>query len=438
MDQDTLLSVTTLSFDIAGLELFLPLTSGATVVLVSHEVAADGTQLSARLTDSGATVMQATPATWRLLLEAGWPGSHRLKILCGGEAFPRELANQLVERVPALWNMYGPTETTIWSATYRVEAGDDPVSIGGPIANTQIYLLDEHLSPVPIGVPGELYVGGDGLARGYFNRPSLTAERFIPNPFSAKPGARLYNTGDLARYRLDGNIEFLGRIDHQVKVRGFRIELAEIEAVLGQHTAVQETVVLAREDVPGDKRLVAYIVPGQEPAPTVSELRRFLKGKLPDYMVPSTFMVLDALPLTPNGKVDRRALPAPEGVRPELEAAYVAPRSELERAITQVWQEVLQVEKAGVHDNFFELGGHSLLMAQIHGRLQEEIFGQKLSMVEMFQYPTIHSLAKYLSQMQSEQPSSQPSYERVEIRSARKASMRQQRQRRQKSRSTNQ
>lgn len=435
-DRDVLLSVTTLSFDIAGLELFLPLSVGASVVLVNHEVATDGVQLAARLTNSGATVMQATPATWRLLLESGWPGSRRLKILCGGEAFPRELANQLVEKGAALWNMYGPTESTIWSAIHPLEAGDGPVSIGRPIANTQIYLLDACLQPVPVGVPGELYIGGDGLARGYFNRPSLTAEKFIPNPFSDEPGSRLYRTGDLARYRPDGHIEFLGRIDHQMKIRGFRIELGEIEAALSQHPTVRETVVVAREDAPGDKRLVAYVVPKQEPAPTVSELRRFLKGKLPDYMVPSNFVMLDVLPLTPNGKVDRRALPSPQGLRPELEVVYATPKTELERHIAAVWQEVLKVEKVGAHDNFFELGGHSLLMARIHGQLQGESFGKELSMVELFQYPTVHSLAKHLSQAQIEQLSLQSSRERVEIRSARRASMSQQRQRRRKSRST--
>lgn len=430
-DGDILLSVTTLSFDIAGLELFLPLTVGARVVVVGREVAGDGMYLSAQLAGSGATAMQATPATWRLLLEAGWKGNRQLKILCGGEAFPRELANQLVERSSRLWNMYGPTETTIWSAIYPVKVGDGPVSIGRPIANTQVYLLDKRLNPVPIGVVGELYIGGDSLARGYFNRPVLTAKKFVPHPFSTGPGARLYNTGDLARYLPDGNIEFLGRIDHQVKIRGFRIELAEIEVTLGQHTAVQETVVLAREDTPGDKRLVAYVVLNQEPVTTTSELRHFLKEKLPDYMVPSAFVMLDALPLTPNGKIDRRALPAPEGLRPELEVAYVMPQTRLERHIATVWQNVLQVEKVGGHDNFFELGGHSLLMAKIHSRLQEEGFGSGLSMVELFQYPTVHSLARYLSSKES----FEPDRERVEIRSARKASMKQQRERRRKARS---
>jgi acyl carrier protein len=278
------------------------------------------------------------------------------------------------------------------------------VSIGRPIANTQIYLLDSHLQPVPIGVPGELYIGGAGLARGYLNRPELTAQKFIPNPFSSEPSSRLYKTGDLARYLPDGNIEFIGRIDHQVKIRGFRIELGEIEAVLRQHPAVQETVVLDREDVPGDKRLVAYVVPHQEQSPTSSELRHFLKEQLPEYMVPSAFVTLETLPLTPNGKVDRRALPNQEGLRPDLEPTYVAPQTEVERSIATVWQEVLHVENVGVHDNFFDLGGHSLLMVKIQTKLQE-VVNRDVSMTELFKYPTINSLARYLIQEQVEQPS---------------------------------
>lgn len=433
--QDTLLSVTTLSFDIAGLELFLPLTVGAKVVLVNPEVVADGNRLAAQLAEfTGTTMMQATPATWQLLLETGWAGSPSLMMLCGGEAFPRELANRLAKKGAALWNMYGPTETTIWSAICQISAGDGAVPIGYPIANTQIYLLDKHLSPVPVGVPGALYIGGDGLARGYFNRHSLTAEKFIPNPFSNEPGARLYYTGDLARYRPDGSIEFLGRMDHQVKIRGYRIELAEIEAVLIRSTAVQNAVVMAREDTSGDRRLVAYIVPDQKPTPTVGELRRFLQKKLPDYMVPSIFMMLEALPLTPNGKIDRRTLPMPEGLRPQLESAYIVPQTGLEQHIAGIWQKVLQVENIGIHDNFFELGGHSLLMAQIQTQLQETVLEQELTIVELFQYPTIHSLTKYLSEKQNEQPPSPSASERVNVRSARQTAMQQQRQQRRQSR----
>lgn len=258
--EDTLLAVTTLSFDIAALELFLPLIVGARVIVASRDLVADGAALIETLQRTGTTVMQATPVTWRLLLAAGWRGKPDLKILCGGEALPLDLAQQMLPKAASLWNLYGPTETTIWSTLCQIEPGEEAISIGRPIANTQIYLLDAYLHLVPIGVPGELYIGGDGLARGYLNRPELTAERFIPHPFSTVPGARLYKTGDLARYRPDGTIEHLGRLDFQVKLRGFRIELGEIEAVLAQHPAVRQAVVIAREDVPGDKRLVAYVL----------------------------------------------------------------------------------------------------------------------------------------------------------------------------------
>ena len=388
---DTLLAVTTLSFDIAGLELYLPLCVGARLVVASREVASDGVRLSERLSD--ATVMQATPATWRLLLEAGWQGSERLKILCGGEALSRELANQLLERSAVLWNLYGPTETTIWSAAHKVEFNSGPVPIGRPIANTQFYLLDRHLQPVPIGVPGELYIGGAGLAQGYLHRPELTAERFIVNPFSAEAGARLYKTGDLARYLPSGEIEYLGRLDHQVKIRGFRIELGEVEAVLAGHKSVAENVVVTREDVPGEKRLVAYVISKQDEAPSVSELRSYLKERLPEYMVPSAFVQLEALPLTPNGKVDRRALPVPDQERPQLEKAFVAPRTATEEVVAGVWADVLRLEQVGVYDNFFDLGGHSLLATQVISRVRVAL-QVELSLHSLFEEPTVAGLAK--------------------------------------------
>jgi len=271
-EHDVLLAVTTICFDIAALEIYLPIVVGARVVLVAREVASNAAELLKTLTRSGATVMQATPATWRLLLAAGWCGNKQLKILCGGEALTRELANQLLEKSHSLWNMYGPTETTIWSIIHKVEPGNSPVLIGRPIANTQIYLLDQHsrrkgdpIMPAPIGVPGDLLIGGVGLARGYLNQSELTNEKFIPNPLSDEPGDRLYKTGDLARYLPDGNIEFIGRIDHQVKIRGFRIELGDIEAAIDHYPAVRETVVIVRQDQSGDKRLVAYVVPKPHP-----------------------------------------------------------------------------------------------------------------------------------------------------------------------------
>ncbi len=392
---DTLVAVTTLSFDIAGLELFLPLTIGARVVIADSSLVADGPQLMALMDRSHVTVMQATPITWRVLIQAGWQGDPRLKILCGGEALPRELADQLLTRCGEVWNMYGPTETTIWSTVYRVEAGAGAISIGRPIANTQVYILDAQMQPTPIGVEGELYIGGDGLARGYFNRPELTAEKFIRDPFAAAENARLYKTGDLARYRADGSIEFLGRIDQQVKIRGFRIELGEIEAVLAQHAQVRQAVVVAREDTPGDKRLVAYLI-AKESTPSVSDLRNFLKELLPDYMVPTAFVTLEVFPLTPNGKVDRKALPAPDGARPQISANYAAPQTDIERALAAIWQDVLKVERVGVHDNFFDLGGHSLLIVQVHTRLKS-ITPAAIAIADMFRYPTIATLANFLN-----------------------------------------
>ncbi len=612
---DVLLAVTTISFDIAVLELFLPLTVGASVVLVTREVASDATQLIKVFSSSEATVMQATPATWRMLISAGWQGSSTLKILCGGEAMSRDLADQLLERSASVWNMYGPTETTIWSAVHQVEPGDTPIPIGRPIANTQIYLVDPELKRksdpiklVPIGEPGELLIGGVGLARGYLNRPEQTDERFIPDPFSNEPGARLYRTGDLARYRSDGTIEFIGRVDHQVKIRGYRIELGDIETALYQHSAVRQAVVVAREDVPGDKRLVAYLVtdlnvervplksdclvewdgnptltlttmdlsssglcltdvpadwqegmslalslqlPGVEDelalkgtlawlqgeragilfqtTPTeqsllrqsikhiaqteglvVSDLRRteprvplqstciaefesgetlelttqnislggirlaansadiwkegmslrlqlqlpgvkdelclrgivvwhfgeyagiefettrakqvqihqsmeyitetqglslahlrsFLKEKLPDYMVPSIFVMLDALPLTPNRKVDRRALPAPNEVKSVLEETFVAPQTPLEEHLAEIWAQVLGVERVGACDNFFELGGHSLLAAQLLAQVRET-FHIELPLLSLFEAPTVAGLALEIENSQS-------------------------------------
>ncbi|KAB8315461.1 non-ribosomal peptide synthetase [Tolypothrix campylonemoides VB511288] len=397
--EDILLSVTTLSFDIAALELYLPLIVGARLVLVNREVTTDSNQLLKQLASNDVTVMQATPATWRMLVAAGWQSKNTMKILCGGEALDSSLAYQLLERGQEVWNLYGPTETTIWSAVQKVNYQEQQQGvsfIGRPIANTQFYILDPHQKLVPIGVPGELHIGGVGLARGYWNRPELTKEKFIPSPFES--GKRLYKTGDLARYLTDGNIEFLGRIDHQVKIRGFRIELGEIEALLDQHPQIRETVVVAREDIPNDCRLVAYLVT-HETTLSVNELRNFLKEKLPEYMLPSAFVVLDALPLTPNGKVDRRSLPAPENLRPELTAAYQPPQSEIEKTIAQIWQEVLHLDKLGIHDNFFDLGGHSLLMLQVNNKLRA-ILQRDISVVTMFQNPTIYSFAQYLHQQQ--------------------------------------
>jgi amino acid adenylation domain-containing protein len=391
--EDTLLAVTTVSFDIAALELYLPLTVGACVVLVSRETAADGYQLRETLERTAPTVMQATPATWRLLVEAGWEGSKDIKVLCGGEAMPRDLARELLKRASAVWNMYGPTETTVWSTTSQITSSDGPITVGRPIANTEIYVLDSHLEPVPVGAPGELYIGGDGVARGYLHRPDLTAEKFIPNPFGEQEsGARLYRTGDLARYRANGEIECLGRIDYQVKLRGFRIELGEIESVLDQHPAVRQNVVVVREDVPGDKRLVAYVAAVKGHSLTADMLRAVLKQKLPDYMLPSRFVFLEALPLTPNGKVDRRALPAPQDLELAKQKEYVAAEDAVESRLLKIWESVLSIRSLGVKQNFFELGGHSLLVAKLLSQIKRE-FRTQLSMAAIFQAPTVEQQA---------------------------------------------
>jgi amino acid adenylation domain-containing protein len=394
---DRLLSVTTLSFDIAGLEIYLPLIVGASVEIVSREVSSDGFQLLAKLASSAATVMQATPVTWRMLIEAGWKGTPNLKMLCGGEAISRKLATQLLQSGGSLWNMYGPTETTIWSTCSRIASEHEPIVIGRPIANTDIFILDELLQPVPIGVAGELHIGGEGLARGYLKRPELTAEKFIASPFAQDPDARLYKTGDLARYRPNGDIECLGRIDHQVKLRGFRIELGDIEAALRQHRGVNETVVVAREDTPGDKHLVAYFVPLEETPATVGELRNFLKEKLPEYMVPSAFVVLEAMPLTPNGKVNRRALPAPEQTTLAPSESFAASRDALESQLVTIWENVLGVRPIGIRHSFFELGGNSLVAVRLMQRI-EQAFGKHLSIATLFQAPTIEQLAGILRQ----------------------------------------
>jgi amino acid adenylation domain-containing protein len=388
---DVLLAVTTLSFDIAALELYLPLIAGACVNIASRDAAADPNQLMVALR-SGVTVMQATPATWKMLIQAGWRGSERLSVFCGGEALTRELATQLLERCGSLWNLYGPTETTIWSTAGKIESPAERITIGRPIANTKIYLLDGNLNPVPVGVPGELYIGGEGLARGYLDRPALTIERFLPNPFTANPSDRIYQTGDVARYLPDGRIECLGRVDQQVKIRGFRVELGEIESLLRAHETIADAVVTAREDATGNSVLVAYVVAADEVAIDSKALREFLGAKLPAYMQPAAYVDLPTLPLTPNGKVDRRALPAPRFDQQSLNS-YVAPRTQTEAALARIWAEVLRLTKVGVDDNFFEIGGHSLLATQVVARVAEMLHIQ-LQVRTLFECPTIARLAE--------------------------------------------
>ncbi|HEX3554229.1 MAG TPA: amino acid adenylation domain-containing protein, partial [Thermoanaerobaculia bacterium] len=395
---DLLLAVTSLSFDIAAVELFLPLMVGARVLIATAEETADGALLLGRLAGSGATVMQATPATWRMLLAGGWSEAGALRLaMTGGEALSGDLAALLVRQAGEVWNLYGPTETAIWSAVFRVavpfstSGTSATVPIGRPIANTGLHVLEPTFEPAPVGVPGELFIGGSGVARGYAGRPDLTAERFVPDPWSGVPGARLYRTGDLARLRSDGVIEFLGRTDHQVKVRGFRIEPGEIEAALCRHPGIDVAVVVPRGV--GVPVLVAYVVPAAgRAAPASAELREHLRRSLPEHMIPAVFMPLAALPLTPNRKIDRNALPDPDaGVRPE--DGRIAPRTPTEELVAGVWAEVVRAERIGVGESFFELGGHSLLATQVVSRLRQA-FGVELPVRALFEAPTVEALAQ--------------------------------------------
>jgi amino acid adenylation domain-containing protein len=388
---DVLVAVTTLAFDIAGLELFLPLVTGAKLVLASRQVAADGESLMALLARCDATIMQATPATWRLMIEAGWAGDNGLRALCGGEAITPELVAELRPRCKELWNMYGPTETTIWSTVARLEVGE-PVTIGRPIDNTQVHVLDDNMQRLPIGVTGELYIGGAGVARGYRHRPGLTAERFVRDHFGVGSTPRLYRTGDLGRYRSDGQLECLGRRDHQVKIRGYRIELGEIEAVLEQHSDVREAVVVDREDERVGRYLVAWFVSHADEPPSRRELREHLGRQLPDYMIPPVFSELDAIPRLPNGKVDRAALPRSRGSRVEVERHLAEPRDDFELRLQSLWKNVLGVESVGITDNFFDLGGHSLLAMRLLAEI-EASFGISLALPRLVEAPTIEHLA---------------------------------------------
>jgi hypothetical protein len=324
-------------------------------------------------------------------------------LLIGGEAFPTALASKLRRLVRGqILNMYGPTETTIWSAVYPVESVQNTVPIGRPVANTTLYILDSHMQPVPIGTSGELYIGGEGVVRGYWNRPDLTAERFVPDPFSDNAKARLYKTGDIARYLADGNVEFLGRNDHQVKIRGYRIELGEIETLLDQHPSLQKAVIIAREDMIGDKRLVAYLISRNGNPPVFSELRDYLRERLPDFMIPSHFVALDAFPLTPNKKIDRKALPMPGKATVERrENAFVPPQNPLQQQIAAIWQDLLGVPSVGIHDNFFDLGGHSLLAVQAHRRILEAT-GKELTVTDLFRFTTIQALVAFLNEQNHE------------------------------------
>ncbi|HWN42377.1 MAG TPA: amino acid adenylation domain-containing protein, partial [Thermoanaerobaculia bacterium] len=391
--EDAVPALTTLSFDIAGLEIYLPLMMGGRIEMISREEASDGRRLAERIASSRVTVMQGTPATWRLLVDSGWNGLAGLKGLCGGEALPRGLADALLVRGVELWNVYGPTETAIWSAAGKVVLGEEgPVSLGQPIDNTRLYIVDQGFRPVPVGVPGELWIAGDGVARGYLRRADLTADRFIADPFSDEPGARLYRTGDLVRYRGPGEIEFLGRIDYQVKIRGFRIEPGEIEAVLEQHPKVREAVVRAVGEPHVWQRLVAYVLPEEDRQVTAEVLQSFLSRVLPAYMMPSAFMLMDALPRTTSGKVDRKALPAPEELRGYGARERAAPRTPMEELLATFWSEVIGRDEIGVDEDFFALGGDSLLAMRVVTRVRERL-GAELPVRDIFESRTVAKLA---------------------------------------------
>jgi amino acid adenylation domain-containing protein len=393
---DVVISVATHAVDLPVPDFYLTLMAGGRLVMVPRDATMDGVELADWMARNGGTSIAATATTLQLLIDAGWKGSAALKISAGGEALPRALAEELRPRCASLWNVYGPTETTVWSSVLELQPGEGSPPIGGPLWNTTFYVVDRNMQAVPIGVPGELLIGGDGLAGGYLNRPELTAEKFIQDPFSGDPASRLYRTGDLVRWRPDGTLEFLGRVDLQVKLRGFRIELEEIEAVLASHPEVGGAAAAVHERAPGDQRLVAYVVPEGDGAVDVEELRRLCKTRLAPYMVPSAFVQLEAFPTTPNRKLDRRALPAPDGIRPDLERSYAPPETPVEESLAGIWSEVLGIDRVGLDDEFFDLGGHSLLAVRMLARVQEKL-GVELPLGTVFEYSTVRELAATVS-----------------------------------------
>jgi amino acid adenylation domain-containing protein len=390
---------TSICFDLSVFELFAPLTSGGRVILVDNALALG--QLNAAVAP---TLINTVPSvmTEILGLKEFPPTIHTVNL--AGEPLNTTLVGEIYQQTNTkhVYDLYGPSETTTYS-TCALRMGDGVQTIGRPIANSQIYILDQRMNSVPVGIPGELYIGGDGVARGYINRPELTAEKFLANPFSAEEGGRLYKTGDLARYLPHGNIQFIGRVDNQVKIRGYRIELGEIEAVLTRHPQVGHAVVTVREDSPGDKRLVAYVVATEKEELQANELRQFLKTKLPDYMVPRAFVNLASLPLTATGKINRKALPAPDECALEAQEEFAAPRTPVEALLAQIWSEVLKLQRVGIHDNFFDLGGHSLLATQVISRIRDA-FNLEIPLRTVFESPTVDELAVAVSHMREKGP----------------------------------
>jgi amino acid adenylation domain-containing protein len=397
---DKVLQKTPFSFDVSVWEFFWPLLVGARLVVAQPGGHRDAAYLVKLIREAGITVLHFVPSMLRVFLEEpGVEGCQSLQqVMCSGEALPYDLQEQFFKLSAAqLHNLYGPTEAAVDVTHWTCRRGDERkiVPIGRPVANTQVYILDRHLQPVPVGVAGELHLGGVQVGRGYRNRPELTAEKFIPDPFSTIPGAKLYKTGDLCRWLPDGVVEYLGRMDFQVKIRGFRIELGEIEAILGEHPLVKNCAVIADERLPGEKRLLAYLVLAEESGSATAELREYLKQKLPEYMVPAAWVTLTALPLNPNGKLDRKALPAPDLSQLAQLPDYVAPRNQTEETLARLWSEILGVERVGIHDDFFELGGHSLLVTQLTSR-SRKVFGIDIPLRRVFQSPTVAQLAEYV------------------------------------------
>lgn len=392
---DRLLAVTTISFDIAALELLLPIWCGGTVVIATREQAADGWQLAELIQRHSITVMQATPATWQMLIDSGWSGTSGLKVLCGGEALQPGLASQLISRCGELWNMYGPTETTIWSSAQRI-GPHAPDEVGGAIANTRLHVLKDDGTPALEDETGELWIGGAGVALGYLNQPALTAERFVCDPFSGEPGGRLYRTGDLVRKGSDGKIHFIGRVDNQVKVRGFRIELGEIEAHLARHDGVRQAIVVPRDGVRSEPELVACFIPEppETAGPSTASLRDHCRRTLPDYMIPARFVPMASFPLTPNNKIDRGRLAGAEFETVE-NRVIEPPATSAEEYLLAIWRDQFGGREFGVTDDFFEIGGHSLIAARIMARMQRG-FGRTIPMVTFFEAPTVRKLASLL------------------------------------------
>jgi amino acid adenylation domain-containing protein len=398
---DTLLAVTTVAFDVAEMDFYLPLLNGARLVIANQETVHDIELLKNKIDSSGATLFLATPVTFKMLILSSWKGKADLRVLSGGEALSRELAGKLLQRCGEVWNGYAPTETTIYSLVKKVlpenTTGDGYVELGRPLDNTLLYVLNSKRVPVPMGIPGELYIGGEGVSLGYLNLPEMTSERFIKDPVGIDPGMRFYKTGDLVQYLPDGTVAFLNRIDFQVKIRGFRIELGEIESVISQVKGIKENVVIVREDASGEKMLVAYYTREMEPDVSHKEIRQHLKERLPDYMIPAAFVAMETFPLTSTLKVDRNALPDPEMEGSHESTMYVGPKTQTEQKLTQIWVSLLNHKKIGIHDDFFEIGGHSMMAVALMVKIEKEL-NIRLPLASLFERSTIRLLSELIDQ----------------------------------------